>query len=263
MSKEIQTSWNSRPYRHRVGARRIDVWRCRLNISDGRLSALLALLSPDELIRAGRYVFEPDRTRFVVGRSFLRLLLGRYVQRPPRSIRFTYRADGKPELAENPVDGPLGFNLAHAGEWAVCAIAPTKQLGIDIECARGGIDFIDIANSFFSIGEAQALRSLPECDRASSFLACWTRKEAYLKSTGEGLSASLAEFEVSLGPSEQARIVSIAGSKDRSRGWFMEDFSPARGYAGALVVPGGGWDVVYHDFAFLSHSVAAASPVGA
>lgn len=259
MSKEKQTSWSPGPYRHRVGTRRIDVWRCRLTISDRRLSALLALLSPDELIRAGRYVFEPDRTRFVIGRAFLRSILGRYLNRAPQSIRFTYRENGKPELALGPIDRPLGFNLAHAGEWAVCALAPTKQVGIDIENERRDIALIEIANSYFSVGEGRALRSLPESDQASSFLACWTRKEAYLKSTGEGLGASLAAFEVSVRPSEPARIISIGGSEDRARGWYMEDFSPARGYAGAVVVAGGGWDVVYHDFTFTSHAIPVAS----
>jgi 4'-phosphopantetheinyl transferase len=200
-------------------------------------------------------VFKKDRVKFIVARAFLRVLLGRYLHRLPGAIRFTYGENGKPGLPAHASDGPFGFNIAHAGDWIVCAVAPSNHVGVDIECPPGGLDVLSLGDSILSDGEQEALRSLPIGERITSFLACWTRKEAYLKSMGLGLQVPLDSFEVSVRPSERPRIVSIDGRQDRAEHWFMEEFAPTQGYAGAVVAPGKDWNVVYLNFAIESRAV--------
>ena len=249
-----KTNWRPCPDRIRTIQGEVHVWRCPLNLSAKRAGGWYRVLSSDELIRAGRFLFKKDRVQFIVARVFLRVLLGRYLRRLPGAIRFTYGENGKPGLPAHTIHGPFGFNIAHAGDWIVCAVAPSSQIGVDIECPRRGLDVLLLGDSFLSDGEQEALRSLPVGERITSFLACWTRKEAYLKSMGKGLQVPLDSFEVSVRPSERPRMVAIDGNQDRAEHWFMEEFAPTQGYAGAVVAPGRNWKVVYRDFALESRA---------
>lgn len=253
--RQNKTNWRPCPDRIRTIQGEVHVWRCPLSLSAKRAGGWLQVLSSDELIRAGRFVFKKDRVQFIVARAFLRILLGRYLQRPPGAIRFEYGENGKPSLPVHTVDEPFGFNIAHSGDWIVCAVAPSSQIGVDIECPRRGLDVLALGDSFLSDGEQAALRLLPVGERITSFLACWTRKEAFLKSMGQGLQVPLDSFEVSVRPSERPRIVSIDGNQDRAEHWFMEEFAPTQGYAGAVVAPGRDWNVVYLNFAIESRAV--------
>jgi len=245
-----RTSWRPCPHQIQTNRGEVHVWRCPVSLSTKRAGGWVQILSSDERIRAARFVFKKDRVQFIVARAFLRVLLGRYLHRLPEAIRFTYGENGKPGLPAHASDGPFGFNIAHAGDWIVCAVAPSSQIGVDIECAHRGLDVSSLGDSILSDGEQEALRSLPIGERITSFLACWTRKEAYLKSMGLGLQVPLDTFEVSVRPSERPRIVSIDGNQDRAEHWFLEEFSPTERYAGAVVIRGSGWRVIYHDFVF-------------
>jgi len=149
------------------------------------------ILSSDEWGRAMRFVDARDRERFAKARWSLRNILARYLTISPENIVFSYGTHGKPSLKNSAVQ----FNLSHAGDYGLLAIA-RDAVGVDIEIVRTNRDFLALAERFFAPQEYAALLALPAKKRMSAFYRCWTRKEAFIKATGDGLSLSLAKFEV-------------------------------------------------------------------
>jgi 4'-phosphopantetheinyl transferase len=196
------------------------------------LERFIELLDPDELSRANRFHFEKDRKHFVVARGFLRVLLGRYLDSDPKQLKFTYGAYGKPALGE----GLLRFNMSHSHGLALYALTEGRDIGVDVEYMRADFTSDDIARRFFSPFEVETLCGLPAEERVASFFRCWTRKEAYIKATGRGLSQPLDGFDVTLGPGDSAALLRTEdGSHKR---WSMANVEVGPGYAGALAVEG-------------------------
>jgi 4'-phosphopantetheinyl transferase len=205
------------------------VWRASLDEVHA-LPVLERLLALDELARADRFRFQRDRSRYVTGRGILRLLLARYTGLDPARLEFRYGAHGKPELAGA---GPQ-FNLAHSGPVALYAIS-SQEVGIDVELAQADFAGERIPENFFSSAEVQALRSLPSAEQPMAFLRCWTRKEAFIKARGDGLSLDLAAFDVDFVISSRAALLRTRWSSSEPREWTMRDLSdPQRGYIAAV-----------------------------
>jgi 4'-phosphopantetheinyl transferase len=221
----------------------IEVWSASLDAPSALKEALVHHLSEDERQRAARYVFPRDRDRFVVGRSFLRLLLGRYLACRPDALRFEYGDHGKPALADG--DAALRFNLAHADGLAVCALARGWDVGVDLERVRPLPDAQGVARSFFSLGEVTALENLPAPQRRRAFFDAWTRKEAFLKALGSGLARPLDSFEVTLTPGDPARLVWTLGDPAEAERFSLFSFEPRPGYVAALAVPSRPWEPRY------------------
>jgi 4'-phosphopantetheinyl transferase len=198
-------------------------------------------LSPDEVERAERFRFERHRRRFVVGRGVLRALLGRYLGVEPARISFGYGARGKPHLSGALSGTGVRFNLAHSHEMALYVVTRGRDVGIDLEHVRPMPDAEDIGARFFSPHEHEILCALPPGQRLGAFFDCWTRKEAYIKATGDGLARPLDEFDVSLAPGEPARLLRVAEDPAEVDRWSLQALSPDAGYAAALVVEGRGW----------------------
>jgi 4'-phosphopantetheinyl transferase len=202
---------------------------------------LSQLLSHDEQARAARFHFERDRRRFIVGRGALRIMVGRYLGADPDQLRFRYESHGKPSLSVEFNHCGLRFSLAHSNELAVYAFTRGRELGIDVEYIHSLPDAEQIAARFFSAQENVTLRTLPESQRLEAFFNCWTRKEAYIKAIGDGLSHPLDQFQVSLSPEEAARLLNVEGTPEETTRWSMTSFVPAPGYVAALVVEGSGY----------------------
>jgi len=192
-------------------------------------------LSADERERGRRFRFERDRRRFVAARGLLRVLLGRYLDVHPAGVRFGYGPRGKPFLASG--DG-LRFNVSHSGGLALLAFAWRREVGVDVERVRPVPEAEDIARRYFSPWEAADLLRLPEGERAAAFFRCWTRKEAFVKATGDGLSRPLDGFDVTVAPGEPARVVRVAGEPEVAGRFWIEDVSPGRGFAAAVAFEG-------------------------
>jgi len=182
----------------------VDVWRADLDTPPaGFLREAEDLLSPEEAARARRFHFDRDRRRFVIGRGILRMLLGTYLGRAPRDLRFRYGAQGKPAVADL-ADGaaPVSFNLAHSGALALFAFARTGELGIDLECLRPLPEWEAIAAASLPALAVARIASAPPGARVGEFFQAWTREEARLKAIGIGLggtsrpAASATEFRV-------------------------------------------------------------------
>lgn len=183
----------------------IEVWLARLDLDADQIRHSLAQLSPQELRRADRFRFEPDRRRFVCARGILRLLLGERLGIMPAEIAFAHTRSGKPCLADGAAS--IHFNLSHSGERALYAISRTCAPGVDIEYLNRDIDYTGLAGRFFTQRECAALQCVPESGRKRAFLAGWTRKEAVVKATGDGLSLPLDRFEVTLAPDTAPRLL--------------------------------------------------------
>ena len=203
---------------------------------------LRPLLSPDERARAESFYFENDRNRFIVARGLLRKLLASYLNSEANQLTFDYLEKGKPSLI-GARDSWLKFNLAHSRDLALFAFSREREVGVDLEFIRDDVAEAELAERFFSEPEVQALSSLPAELRRQGFFNCWTRKEAYIKARGAGLSMSLAEFSVSLMPGEAALLLQTQAEPDELKRWAMKLVDVPAGYAGALVAEGQDWQL--------------------
>jgi 4'-phosphopantetheinyl transferase len=182
----------------------------------------ISVLSEDELERAARFRFERDRRRFVAARSTLRSLLASYLDSSPGDIAFAYGRYGKPAVPGS----ELSFNVSHSGSCALFAFGPEFELGVDVELldsARPDDDLV--AESFFSPREVETLRSHSPSARPRAFLRCWTRKEAFIKARGDGLSLPLQDFDVSFATGETPAVLRTAWSPDEPGEWALYDIS--------------------------------------
>ena len=214
----------------------IHLWYVDLAVTASTVARLAACLSGDERERACRFKFDRDARRFMVARSALRRVLGGYLGLAPHGVAFTYGAHGKPALDGN--RAALSFNLSHSGDVAVVAVGWDRAVGVDVEQYRPLPDLAALAARSFAPRERAVLDALPEAERPAAFFRCWTRKEAFIKATGQGLAQPLDAFVVSLGPDEPARFLDIDGDPGALARWTLYDVQPPPGYAGALVVEG-------------------------
>ena len=195
-------------------------------------------LSEKEVMRADRFYFERDRKHFIVGRGVLRAILGIYLGMEPDQLEFSYGAYGKPYLADGCGEREVRFNLSHSNELALYAFVRGREIGVDLEYIRDIPDIEQIAARFFSARENIVLHGLPAAQKQEAFFRCWTRKEAYIKAIGNGLTHPLDQFDVSLAPGEPARLLTVAGEPDKTKRWALRELAPAPGYQAALAVSG-------------------------
>ena len=192
-----------------------------LDVDAMRLRELAGFLSEDERERAARFYFSRDRDRYIAGRGRLRELLGLYIGLPPDRVRFRYGPFGKPELAHAV---SIFFNVSHSGHRALLGFS-RSPLGVDLELLRPELVDLEVAEHFFAPAEVEALSRVPPSLQVRSFLACWTRKEAFVKAHGEGLSLRLQDFEVTLGPDEEVRLLRTAWRRAEASEWRLYDLS--------------------------------------
>jgi 4'-phosphopantetheinyl transferase len=217
----------------------VHVWFVELTASAAALATYSNWLSPDEGERASRFRFEHLRSDFTLSRGILRLLLGHYLAAEPGRIRFEYGQQGKPAVAD-PASS-LVFNLSHSGAFAAYAFAVECTVGLDVEEVRPMHDAESIVRRFFSPEECQEWLDIPASERDEAFFRCWTRKEAYIKAIGDGLSMPLNSFSVSVQSGKAESLVRSAGESYTT--WLLHSLQPAEGYVGALAVPAAGCSV--------------------
>jgi 4'-phosphopantetheinyl transferase len=218
----------------------VHVWRTSLDLAVSGVARLRQVLSPDERERADRFHFETDRRRGVIGRGYLRLLLGQILNFPASKLQFEYDEFGKPSLTPKR-EPPLKFNVSHSGDFVLIAIAIGRAVGVDVERIRTDLDPVDIAAHFFSANECKILASLVGSDQYEAFFACWTRKEAYLKAKGIGLSLPLDQFDVSFLPNEVPRLLATRPDPTEAGRWKLQALDVAPDHAAAVAALGLAW----------------------
>lgn len=143
-------------------------------------------LNAIEVRRAARFRKEPDRAAYIAGRSLIRAALSEWMETARVPIEITPK--GKPFC---PLKGAPDFNLSHAGGWVVLAMCRKGAVGVDIEDSRRNVDAVKLAARYFSAAEQEAVAK----GAADAFFEIWTRKEAYLKATGEGIRSDLKQLD--------------------------------------------------------------------
>lgn len=215
-------------------SRSAHVWRVRLDADD---DALATSLSDDERERASRFYRREDQRRFVVAHAMLRQILAGYLGANATSLELTTGEHGKPALAQSHRGPPLEFNLSHSGDFALVAVAMEKRVGVDIEQWRDTFDHSRLAEKVFSEHERRELEELLDGPHTmlDAFYSAWSRKEAYIKATGHGVSRGLQHFDVSLHPDQAARVLDDRMEPGAVTRWAMYALHAAEGYSAALV----------------------------
>ena len=229
--------WPLGPARPSIGADEAHVWRVALEQTPAVICDLYETLSSDERERAARFHFERDRQSYICARGALRSILARYLGRPPGEISFTYNPYGKPALVGERGPNDLRFNLSHAAGVALCAVARGREVGVDVEWPRTEFATMSVAERFFSRSEVEALRARAE-DAPAAFFNCWTRKEAYIKARGEGLSHPLDTFTVSLAEGAHASLLRTDNDPAEAARWTLRALPLGGGYVAALACEG-------------------------
>jgi 4'-phosphopantetheinyl transferase len=215
--------------------REVQLYSVRLESSENNFGRAFSWLSPDEVERADRFRFDQHRRAFVLGRAVLRALVASYLRIAPAEASFTYGPKGKPALGGAAC--PLSFNVSNSGDLAAYAFTSDCEIGVDIEHSRRLVEIEGIARRFFAPEEVTELMGLSEAERHAAFFNCWTRKEAYIKAVGDGLSVPLDSFQVTLQPGVPARMVALNGNAAAAERWTLHSFTPAPDYAGAIAYP--------------------------
>jgi 4'-phosphopantetheinyl transferase len=226
-----------------LGANEVYVRLADQNQPQERINALLGILSPDERDRAARFRFEKDRIHFIAARGMLRQFLGTLLQTSPERVGFEYSKYGKPSLAKEFESTHVKFNISHSGGLALFAFTLRRDLGVDIERIKQDFGTTEIAERFFSASEVKTLRTVREALQAEAFFNCWTRKEAYIKAIGEGLSCPLDKFDVTLAPGEPAKLLETRVEGLPASDWSMLSLNVGPGFKAAMVVEGHDWEL--------------------
>ncbi|MDZ4689387.1 MAG: 4'-phosphopantetheinyl transferase superfamily protein [Planctomycetaceae bacterium] len=215
----------------------IDLIRIPLPTDGAIVPATVGELSPDEVVRAERYLVEPPRRQFVTTRRALRRLCGAILSLDPREVLIEFTQFGKPAIAAAQNPHGLAFNVSHSGAWAAIAIGWQRRIGVDLEAVKPQLNWRGLAGRFFAEGEQQQLAELPEPLQPHGFYRVWTGKEAYMKATGLGMSFSLKDFTVAADPRVTPQVLDVVGQPEEAARWHGAAFAPAADVFGTLL-----WD---------------------
>ncbi len=226
-------SWQEAPTHPILQNDEVHLWCADLNVPENTYKMLAKYLNNEEQNRAARFIREQDRSHFIAARGILRNILSRYINIAPHNIEFEYGEKGKPSLILEQNQRKIYFNLAHSNHLAIYAITSINHLGIDIEYSKRNIEALDIAERFFSKNEIASLRVLPSAEQLSGFYKIWTRKEAFVKAIGVGLSHPLDQFSVD-GSLDKSAIKLHTQNPSIKNDWYIYNVAISQEYVAAL-----------------------------
>jgi 4'-phosphopantetheinyl transferase len=210
----------------------VHLWFVELNRTPADM--FISLLSESEKANASRLVKISDQNRCIISYGILRILLGKYLTLPPKAIDYFYGPHGKPYVVSNQNARDLQFNISHSGNALLYGFSLGAEVGVDVEYIRKDVQVKSIAERFFSVREIKQLQHLDASDLAYGFYRCWTRKEAFLKVTGLGLSFSLKKFSVDISSFCTDCLLEVEGApKDQ---WRLCSILEEHDYIAALAV---------------------------
>ena len=224
-----------------MNQRDVHLWLIDLHHASSLGDRMSQILSCAEQQKAEKFKFDKDRVKYVIAHAALRNILAGYLEVDPAQLEFREGPHGKPQLVLTARSEPLNFNLSHSHEHALIAVTFERQIGVDIEFIKRDFHWQEVAERFFAPGEIARLRVLPQEQQKRGFFTCWTRKEAYIKAKGGGLSIPLQDFEVSLSPGEPASLMSCIRDPEEATRWSLAEIDAGSEYAAAVAVQGHGW----------------------
>jgi 4'-phosphopantetheinyl transferase len=214
---------------YQINNHQIHIWL--IDINNYLQPNFAAYLDDQEIERAQRFKFIKDRNCFIGSHAALRMLLGKYCSCDPCAITYEYTANNKPILTGNNL---IKFNLSHSHSQAIIAVTKNHPVGIDIEYMQEKKILAELAKRFFSTQEYAEYKSLPAQQKTLGFYNCWTRKEAFVKALGIGITCPLKSFSVNLTPEIHAKILSMHKNKGDISQWQLYGFIPAKQYCAAI-----------------------------
>ena len=215
-----------------INGEEVHIWRIDLSDFADAAPKFIQLLSADEQQRASQYHFEKDRNNFIIRRAMLRMLLGSYLDIQPAELNFIYNNFDMPALE---VEIPIHFNSSSSNGIGIVAITLNARIGVDIEFVDAAFPTLEIAEKYFSADEVRAIRDLPPELQTAAFFDCWTKKEAYVKAVGEGMSHPLPNLAIL---SEKPNSFSVAATSVETKGWSVTSFIPEPQYIASLAYEG-------------------------
>lgn len=221
----------------------VHVWHVSLDAPGLAAEAMWQTLVPEEKERAERMSHESARRAFITARAVLRRILASYLEVDPTGFMFRYGANGKPSLHDDAHDRDLCFNVSHADTRALIAVAEERDVGVDVERIRPAMDVWALAERFFAPEEVDVLRGLPEGEQRRAFFHGWTRKEAFLKATGQGLTVALDQLAVALDPDETHVAVRTGWDPPEAAQWTVRTLPLDDEHPAAVAARGGDWSL--------------------
>ena len=209
----------------------VHIWEGRLDVPDRVTAAARSLLSNDERARADRFIYDRHRRRYTVAQAHLRRVLAQLTGARPEGIDFRFGKHGKPFLPGGP-----SFNQSHSEDRIMIGVAAEGRLGVDIEEIREVRYMLGIADKNFGADEAARIHAAPDHERQALFFRFWTRKEAFLKAVGVGLTHPLRSFSVDPSPGAEQGLLRVVGLPEDPARWHVGGVPCEPGAEAALAV---------------------------
>ena len=216
----------------------VDIWTISLVQSEMVINNLFWLLSDEEKEKLIRFHFPQDRHRFIICHGAVRQIVSQYLAVEPDQVIFYENQFGKPIFRNELGEIAIQFNLSHSEDLAVLALTPIRNIGVDIEFIHPFTDYLKLAATYFSPEEIVYIDSLSENIKLNAFYKLWTRKEAFLKAIGKGLSFPLNDFSMMGPPSFEFRKVKLSWRSALAGYWYFIDLQIEEGYSSTLVIEG-------------------------
>ncbi len=241
MSGNLQNTWQKTPDTLSLSKDHIDIWLCELKQLSGDINNFYSILSEDERGRADKLKVEDKKQQYIITRGALRQRLGLLANIDPKDFVFDYLEHGKPVLNNDARFKDITFNISHSNDLALIAVAQKQNIGIDIEKINHESDHQALMTRFFSKAEQAEFQTMLDANKARAFCACWTRKEAFIKAVGDGVSYGLDSFDVTVDPDKQALEINL--HKPSEETWSAINLPINDDYMACLVSNGGDVDV--------------------
>lgn len=240
----LHVPWPHRAAPPALPTKQVHIWLVDLRTTASARERLLPVLTAAERTRALRFIFEKDQQQFIVARGCLRQLLEYYTGQPASRIAFTEGPHGKPALAPSQNADDLHFNVSHSQGYALYAFCRDAELGIDLEGIRPTTDVAAIAQRFFSPQETETLLTANAEHQRRGFFTYWTRKEAYLKAIGKGLTMPLNQFNIGHFP-DHGFVHAKHASGYTPTSWFIQDLAVGSGFKAAICTYKNEWHLTH------------------
>jgi 4'-phosphopantetheinyl transferase len=220
----------------------VHVWQAKVDNSSAHPNKFSSVLSTDEHEQANNFKFTADKQHFIFRRYQLRLILSKYLGCNPRELMFRYSEYKKPfiympELKE------VKFNMSFSGDLMLVGVSRNNEIGIDIEKVRPVEDLENIATENFSILEVKSL--IRRKDKINTFFRIWTRKEAFIKATGNGMYLPLRSFCVNINPSGKPEHLAIFNHPMESGLWRTTELNTSDGYVASMAIKSNNFQITY------------------
>ena len=232
----MNDTWKIAPDGLEISADHVDVWLASTDPGERQIREYKALLSPAELARMEKFRVEFKYREYIVTRGLLRRVMTKMTGLDVTGIDFDYGEHGKPSFPVCAESGSAAFNVSHSHGLALVALTLGGRLGVDLERIRPKAEWRSLAEHYFSAAEIQALNGYPGESGLKAFFTCWTRKEAFVKALGAGVSYGLKEFDVSIDPDEADAALTIRSEDEDAARWLIKKLPVPASHVAALAL---------------------------